>query len=100
MRVRTPKGVHHVHSLTRCVTVVHLVRYIVHMKKPVHEITSGAKLWVGGVRVAHGGKQAGLEAMKCALLPFAQIATAEEPSLALHSGLLPMAIIPEWEVAM
>ena len=100
VRVWTPEYIHDICAVTSCATVVHVVRNIVHMKQPDHEVAVGTELRVLGLRVAHAGEQAGFMSMICARLLVAQIGTAKKPILALLCGSIAMKTNTKWEVAM
>lgn len=62
-------------------TVIHVIREIVQMEKPVKEIGANAELGVASIGVAHRGEFPGLEAVKGATRSFIEAGvTVEQPS--------------------
>ena len=51
--VGQPEGVHDIYACDGGATVVHVVRDVVHVKEPVHEVAADTKLWVACLGVAH-----------------------------------------------
>ena len=80
--------------------VVHVVRDVVKVEEPIHEVAAHAELGEGRFGIAHGGEQPGLETMERVAFLLGEVAAAEKPSLALGRGLLSVTIISQLEGAV
>ena len=100
MDIIAPQTVHDIDTDAYSAAISHVVGDIVHVEQPVHEIAADAKLRVRSLRIAPGGEETSLKAMESIFLLLAEVASAEQPLLALNRRLLAMTVVSERESAM
>ncbi len=54
------QGVHNIYTGADGAAIIHVIRDVVEMEQPVHEIAADAKLGESGVGVAPGSQEPGL----------------------------------------
>ena len=94
------QGVHDVHSGTHSATVSHVVRDVVQVEQPVHEVATYPQLRIRSIWVAHSCKQPRFEPVKGIPLSFAEIPSTKEPLFAFDSSLLSMPIVSKGKVTV
>lgn len=95
-----PQSVHDIDAGGSCSAVVHVVRNIVEVEKPIHEVTADAELRVRCIGIAHGREHARLQTVKRIALLLGEISAAKEPLFTFNGGLLSVAVVAQRKVAV